>query len=63
MIRAPTSDRGGSADCCSRFSVGASAPIGAPALHFNTATNRPPITTEYHQAVGDAPLLPLHRQK
>ena len=63
MNRAPTSDRGRAGDCCSRFSVGASAPIGAPALHFNTATNRPPITTECHQVVGDPPLLPLHRQK
>jgi hypothetical protein len=63
MNRAPTSDRGGSGACCSRFSVGASAPIGAAALHFNTATDRPRITTECHQVVGDALLLPVRRQK
>jgi hypothetical protein len=63
MNRAPTSDPGGSEGWCSRFSVGASAPIGAPALHVNTATDRPLITTECHQVVGAAPLLALRRQK
>ena len=63
MNRAPTSDRSGALDGCSRFSVGASAPVGAPALRFDTATDRPLIQTECHQVVGDTPLLPLRRQK
>ena len=45
------------------LSVGAYAPVGAPALRFDTATNRPLILTECRQVVGDTPLLPLRRQK
>ena len=63
MNRAPTSDRGVSLDGGSRFSVGAFAPGGAPALRFDTATDRPLIQTECRQVVGDTPLLPLRRQK
>ena len=63
MTGAPTSDRDRSLDGCSRFSAGASAPVGAPALRFDTATDRPLILTECRQVVGDTPLLPLHRQK
>ena len=44
-------------------SVGASAPVGAPALpHSDQATNRP-FVTEYRQVVGGTPLLLRHRQK
>jgi hypothetical protein len=44
-------------------SVGASAPVGAPALpRSDQATNRPCVT-EPRQVVGGAPLLPRHRQK
>jgi len=44
-------------------SVGASAPIGAPALpRSDQATNRP-VVTEYRQVVGGTLLLPLRRQK
>jgi hypothetical protein len=44
-------------------SVGASAPVGAPALsRSDQATNRP-VVTESRQGVGGIPLLPLHRQK
>ena len=44
-------------------SVGASAPVGAPALTLSDqATNRPTLT-ECRQVVGDTPLLPLRRQK
>lgn len=44
-------------------SVGASAPIGAPALpRSDQATNRP-VVTESRQVVGGTPLLPLRRQK
>ena len=44
-------------------SVGASAPVGAPALSFSDqATNRP-FVTESRQVVGGTLLLPLHRQK
>ena len=63
MNRAPTNDLGHSLDRCSRLSVGASAPVGAPALRFDTATDRPLILTECRQVVGDTPLLPLRRQK
>ena len=63
MNRAPTKDLGDSLDGCSRLSVGASAPVGAPALRFDTATDRPLILTECRQVVGDTPLLPLRRQK
>ena len=63
MNRAPTSDLSASLGYCSRLSVGAYAPVGAPALRFDTATDRPPILTECRQVVGDTPLLPLRRQK
>ena len=63
MNRAPTSERGSALDGCSRLSLGASAPVGAPALRFDTATDRPLILTECRQVVGDTPLLPLRRQK
>jgi hypothetical protein len=44
-------------------SVGASAPVGAPAPpRSDQATNRP-FVTEPRQVVGGIPLLPLHRQK
>ena len=62
MNRAPTSDRGGSLDRCSRLSLGAYAPIGAPALHFYTATDRPTTQPECRQAVGDT-LMRTYRQK
>jgi hypothetical protein len=35
------------------LSLGACAPIGAPALTFSTATNRPTTTTGCRQVVGD----------
>ena len=63
MNRAPTSDRGLPWDGGSRLTVGASAPVGAPALHVYTATDRPTTQPECHQVVGDTPLLPLRRQK
>ena len=63
MNRAPTNDLGDSLDGCSRVSVGASAPVGAPALQVYTATDRPLILTGCRQVVGDTPLLPLRRQK
>ena len=50
-------------DRCSRPSLGAYAPIGAPALYLYTATDRPLILTGCRQVVGDTPLLPLRRQK
>jgi hypothetical protein len=44
-------------------SVGASAPVGAPALpRSDQATNRP-FVTESRQVVGGILLLPRHRQK
>ncbi len=44
-------------------SVGASAPVGAPALTLSDqATNRPTLT-ECRQVVGDTPLLTFRRQK
>ena len=44
-------------------SVGASAPVGAPALTFSDqATNRPTLT-ECRPVVGDTPLLTFRRQK
>lgn len=44
-------------------SVGASAPVGAPALTLSEqATNRPTLT-ECRQVVGDTPLLTFRRQK
>ena len=44
-------------------SVGASAPVGAPALPCSDqATNRP-FVTESRQVVGGTLLLPRHRQK
>ena len=47
----------------SGVSVGASAPLGAPALpRSDQATNRP-VVTESRQVVGGTPLLPLRRQK
>ena len=63
MNRAPTSDRVFPWTVVPRFSVGASAPVGAPALYVYTATDRPLILTECRQVVGDTPLLPLRRQK
>ena len=63
MNRAPMNDRGISLARGSRLAVGAFAPVGAPALHVYTATDRPMIPTECHQVVGDTPLLPLRRQK
>ena len=63
MNRAPTSELGASLGCCSRLSVGASAPVGAPALMYvSTATDRPTTTTECRQVVGDT-LMPTYRQK
>jgi hypothetical protein len=44
-------------------SVGASAPVGAPALPLSDqATNRP-FVTESRPVVDETPLLPLRRQK
>ena len=62
MNGAPTSDLGVSLDGCSRLSVGASAPVGAPALHVYTATDRPTTQPECRQVVGDT-LMPTYRQK
>ena len=63
MTRAPTSDRGAPLACCSRLSVGAYAPVGAPALlYVSTATDRPTTITECRQVVGDT-LMPTYRQK
>jgi hypothetical protein len=65
----PLDDRGTVTDrpvidtSVSGSSVGASAPIGAPALSYSDqATNRP-FLTESRQVVGGIPLLLRHRQK
>jgi hypothetical protein len=63
MIEAPMRGRGEIGTSVSGSSVGASAPIGAPALpQSDQATNRP-FVTEYRPVVGGTPLLPLRRQK
>jgi hypothetical protein len=63
MIGAPTRRRCTANRSVPGSSVGASAPVGAPALPLsNEATNRP-FVTEYRQVVGGTPLLPLHRQE
>jgi len=63
MIGAPMRGRSEIATSVSGSSVGASAPVGAPALPFSDqATNRP-VVTESCQVVGGTPLLPLRRQK
>lgn len=63
MIRASMRGPRTSSIGVSGFSVGASAPVGAPALpRSDQATNRP-FVTESRQVVGGILLLPLHRQK
>ena len=63
MIGAPTRQRCTAHSRVPGSSVGASAPVGAPALTLSDqATNRPTLT-ECRQVVGDTPLLPLRRQK
>ena len=63
MIGAPTRGPRPVGTSVSGSSVGASAPVGAPALTLSDqATNRPTLT-ECRQVVGGTPLLPLRRQK
>ena len=63
MIGATLTPRRSTSDRVSGYSLGASAPVGAPALpQSDQATNRP-VVTESHQVVGGTPLLPLRRQK
>jgi hypothetical protein len=63
MIGAPTTRRCTAHSGVSGSSVGASAPVGAPALTLSDqATNRPTLT-ECRQVVGDIPLLTFRRQK
>jgi hypothetical protein len=63
MNRAPTNGSSGSRTGIPGISAGAYAPAGAPALAYFTATDRPTTTTGVRSAVGDTPLLILHRQK
>jgi hypothetical protein len=63
MIRAPASDPREASTSVPRPSVGAFAPVGAPALpRSDQATNRPSVT-EFRQMVGGTPLLSPRRQK
>ena len=63
MIRAPMRGPREIGTSVSGVSLGASAPVGAPALPLSDqATNRP-VVTESRQVVGETPLLPLRRQK
>jgi hypothetical protein len=63
MIGAPMRDTRTIGTSVSGSSVGASAPVGAPALpRSDQATNRP-FVTESRQVVGGILLLPAHRQK
>ena len=63
MIGVPTRRRCTATSGVPGSSVGASAPVGAPALTLSDqATNRP-FVTESRQVVGRIPLLPPHRQK
>ena len=63
MIGAPSRGPREIGTSVSGASVGASAPIGAPALpRSDQATNRP-FVTEYRQVVDGTRLLPLRRQK
>ena len=63
MIGAPMRGTRTTGTSVSGTAVGASAPVGAPALpRSDQATNRP-VVTESRQVVGGILLLPLHRQK
>ena len=63
MIGAPMRGTRAISTSVAGSSVGASAPVGAPALpHSDQATNRP-FVTESRQVVGATLLLALHRQK
>lgn len=63
MIGAPLQSPRTTSTVVPGFSMGASAPLGAPALpRSDQATNRP-FVTESRQVVGGTPLLPLRRQK
>jgi hypothetical protein len=63
MIGAPMRGTRAIGTRVSGSSVGASAPVGAPALsRSDQATNRP-FVTDSRQVVGGILLLPLHRQE
>ncbi len=63
MNRAPSDESCTSHTGIAGTSAGAYAPVGAPALMFFTATDRPTTTTERCQVVGNIHLLTLYRQK
>jgi hypothetical protein len=63
MIGAPLRGSPTTSTRVSGFSVGASAPVGAPALPRSDQVTNRPVVTEYRPVVGGTPMLPLRRQK
>jgi hypothetical protein len=63
MIGAPARDSRTAGLEVPGLSVGASAPVGAPALSRSDQATTRPVVTESHPVVGRTPLLTLCRQK
>ena len=63
MIGAPVRGSRETGTSVPMSSVGASAPVGAPALPLSDQATKRPFVTEDRQVVGGTPLLLLHRQK